>query len=82
MEIAEFLLKSGVDVHAKSLGLTALHFAANKGHVQLARLFLDHGADVNAAGKAQGVPVIPLALAEKSKHEKMAALLKERGARS
>ena len=82
LEIAEFLLKSGVDVHAKSLGLTALHFAANKGHVQLARLFLDHGADVNAAGKAQGVPVTPLALAEKSKHEKMAALLKERGARS
>jgi uncharacterized protein len=82
VDIAEFLLKSGVDVHAKSLGLTALHFAANKGHLELARLFLDHGADVNAAGKAQGVPVTPLALAEKSKHEKMTALLKERGARS
>jgi ankyrin repeat protein len=82
VEIAELLLKSGVDVHAKSLGLTSLHFAANKGHVELAQLFLDHGADVNAPGKAQGVPVTPLSLAEKSKHEKMAALLKERGARS
>jgi ankyrin repeat protein len=82
VEIAELLLKAGVDVHAKSLGLTPLHFAANKGHVELAQLFLDHGADVNAPGKAQGVPVTPLALAEKSKHEKMVALLKERGARS
>jgi len=82
VEIAEFLLGAGADIHARSLGLTALHFAANKGHLELAQLFLDHGADVNAAGKAQGVPVTPLALAEKSKHEKMAALLKERGARS
>jgi len=80
VEIAEFLLKSGADIHAKSLGLTALHFAANKGHVELAQLLLDHGADVNAPGKAQGVPVTPLSLAEKSKHEKMAALLKQRGA--
>lgn len=82
VEIAEFLLKEGVDIHAKSLGLTALHFAANKGHLELAQLFLDHGADVNALGKAQGVPVTPLSLAEKSKHEKMVAFLKERGARS
>jgi len=82
VEIAEFLLGAGVDIHARSLGLTSLHFAANKGHVELAQLFLDHGADVNAVGNMRGTPLTPLALAVQAKQEKMATLLKERGGRS
>jgi uncharacterized protein len=82
VEIAEFLLGAGVDIHARSLGLTSLHFAANKGHVELAQLFLDRGADVNAIGRMRGTPLTPLALAVQAKQEKMAALLKERGGRS
>jgi ankyrin repeat protein len=82
VEIAEFLLGADVDIHARSLGLTSLHFAANKGHLELAQLFLDHGADVNAVGNVRGESLTPLALAVQTKHEKLAALLKERGGRS
>jgi hypothetical protein len=50
--------------------------------VELAQLFLDHGADVNAVGNMRGTPLTPLALAVQAKQEKMATLLKERGGRS
>ncbi len=82
VEIAEFLLGAGADVHSRSLGQTTLHIAAGKGHLDLARLFLDHGADVNAVAKVRGAPVTPLAFAVQAKHEKMAELLKERGGRA
>jgi uncharacterized protein len=82
VEIAEFLLNAGADVHARSLGQTSLHIAAGKGYVELAQLFLDHGADINAIATVGGASVTPLALAEQAKQEKMAALLRQRGARS
>jgi uncharacterized protein len=82
VEIAEFLLSAGADVHARSLGQTSLHIAAGKGYVELAQLFLDHGADINATATVRGASVTPLALAEQAKQEKMAALLKQRGGRS
>jgi ankyrin repeat protein len=81
-EIAEFLLSAGADIHGRSLGQTSLHIAAGKGYLELAQLFLDHGADVNAIATVRGTSVTPLALAEQAKQEKMAALLKQRGARS
>jgi ankyrin repeat protein len=82
VEIAEFLLNAGADVHARSLGQTSLHIAAGKGYVELAQLFLDHGADINAIATVRGASVTPLTLAEQAKQEKMAALLRQRGARS
>ena len=82
VEIAEFLLDSGADIHARSLGQTSLHFAAGKGYLELAELFLDHGADVNAVAKVRGASLTPLAVAVQAKQEKMAALLKERGGRA
>jgi ankyrin repeat protein len=82
VEIAEFLLGAGADIHARSLGQTSLHIAAGKGYLELAQLFLDHGADINAIATVRGASVTPLALAEQAKQEKMAALLKQRGARS
>jgi ankyrin repeat protein len=82
VEIAELLLGAGADIHARSLGQTSLHIAAGKGDVELAQIFLDHGADINAAANIRGVSVTPLALAEQSKQDKMATLLKQRGAHS
>jgi len=82
VEIAEFLLDQGVDIHARSLGQTSLHIAASKGYLELAELFLDHGAEVNAVANVRGASLTPLALAVQTKHEKVAALLKERGGRS
>jgi uncharacterized protein len=82
VEIAELLLAAGADVDARSLGQTSLHIAAGKGYLELAQLFLDHGADINAIATVRGASVTPLSLAEQAKQEKMAALLKHRGARS
>jgi ankyrin repeat protein len=82
VEIAEFLLKAGVDIRTRSLGQTSLHIAASKGHLELAQLFLDHGADVNAVANVRGTSLTPLAVAVQAKHEKMEALLKDHGGRS
>lgn len=82
VEIAEFLLGAGADIHARPLGQTSLHIAAGKGYVELAQLFLDHGADVNAIANVRGASLTPLAVALQAKQEKMTAFLKERGGRS
>ena len=82
IEIAEFLLNSGVDVRAKGLGLTTLHVAAAKGHIELAKLLLDRGADVNEPSKQKDKLVTPLAMAVRAKQEKMQQFLKDRGGRA
>jgi ankyrin repeat protein len=80
--IAEHLLRAGADVHAKSISQTTLHIAAMKGHVDLAALLLENGADLNATFLSKGVPTTPLALAIKAKQPKMEQFLKSRGAAS
>jgi ankyrin repeat protein len=80
LEIADFLLRSGASVHARSLGgLTTLHIAASKGYAELAEILLINGADVNAVAKSGADQITPLTLAIKAKHEKMAEFLKSRG---
>ena len=81
-EIAEFLLNSGVNVHAKGLNMTTLHIAAGKGHIELAKLLLDRGADINEPSKQKDKIVTPLAMAVRAKQEKMQQFLKERGGRA
>jgi len=81
-DITELLLQAGANVHSKSLNLTALHIAAMKGHVNVAGLLLDHGADINAQVKSRGQMVTPLALASQAKHEKMEQFLRSRGAKA
>jgi uncharacterized protein len=63
-------------------GFTPLHLAAFFGHEDLARLFLDRGADVNARSKSETVARAntPLHAAAANRHVQVAALLLERGA--
>ena len=81
VDLAEFLLDAGADLHARALGQTILHIAAAKGHVELAKTLLDHGADVNATANIRKGLMTPLAVAVQAKQEKMAELLKDHGGR-
>jgi ankyrin repeat protein len=81
-EIADFLLDSGAAVETKAFGITTLHIAAGKGYTELAEVLLAHGADINAAGSSRGSVVTPLAIAVRSKQDRMAEFLKSRGGRT
>ncbi|PYT12945.1 MAG: hypothetical protein DMG59_21905 [Acidobacteria bacterium] len=81
VDVAEFLLRSGAGVDIRAFGQTTLHLAAGKGHLELARILLEHGADVNAAAKSSNGPLTPLAIALRQKQASMAEFLKERGGR-
>jgi len=82
LDIAEFLLNSGADLRARGLGLTTLHIVAMKGHIELAKLLLDRGADVNEPSRQKSGNVTPLAMAVRAKQEKMQQFLKEHGGRA
>ncbi|KAK8016092.1 NB-ARC and ankyrin domain protein [Apiospora rasikravindrae] len=59
------------------MGLPPLLYAADKGHVDIAKLLIERGADVDAAGSSGWTP---LTLALDRGHIDMARLLIERGA--
>jgi ankyrin repeat protein len=82
LDIADFLLNSGADLKARGLGLTTLHVAAMKGHIGLAKLLLDRGADVNEPSRQKNGNVTPLVMAVRAKQEKMQQFLRERGGRT
>lgn len=45
----ERLLKGGTDVNTRTHGsMTPLHIAARKGHIKVARLLIDNGANIDA----------------------------------
>jgi ankyrin repeat protein len=52
------LLKRGarIDVHHNNIGWTPLHFAVFNRQTQVVRLFLEHGADVNARDSLSRTP--------------------------
>ena len=52
LEGTKFLLENGVNVNLEEDGKTALEYATSRGHVEVVRLLLDHGADINAQGGA------------------------------
>ncbi|HUQ84302.1 MAG TPA: ankyrin repeat domain-containing protein [Gemmatimonadaceae bacterium] len=61
---------------------TALHFAAGGGHIEIVRLLLDAGADVNGFGDVHESDVIGWAAGDGVEpHRDVIALLLERGAR-
>jgi hypothetical protein len=73
-------LEGGADVNARArYGMTALAFAADKGHEAVVRLLVERGADVNAQDTFYGVRPIDLALS--NGHLDTARLLLARGSR-
>lgn len=76
-EITELLISKGADVNTKSeYGRTALHSAASCNNIEVMKLLILHGADVNA--KDYGVTA--LHYAAKYNHIKAAELLISHGA--
>lgn len=66
-------------MHSKnSEGATPLHWAAFKGHVDVAKVLLKKGANVNAVTKKGSTP---LRLATTHKQQEMIRFLKSRGGR-
>jgi len=80
-EIASLLIAAGASARSHRLGQSPLHVAAGAGYLELAKILLDHGADVNLASRARMAPGTPLAIAIRAKKEKMADLLRSRGGR-
>ena len=77
--VVQLLLELGTDAKAADNdGWTALMFAARGGHEAVAKLLLEHGADVNAAANSDGWTA--LMVATRLGHEAVAKLLLEKGA--
>ncbi|MEE9442359.1 MAG: ankyrin repeat domain-containing protein [candidate division Zixibacteria bacterium] len=78
-EIVEILLEFGapVDYIEEKYGRSFLHLAAIKGDSAMAKLFIDHGADINKLDNA-GKP--PLFYALKYSHSTVVKFLKIKGA--
>jgi ankyrin repeat protein len=58
LEAVNMCLELGMDVnHANSMGLTALHGAANRGSDDIIRVLVDHGADLTALDKENRSPL-------------------------
>ncbi len=81
-EVVKLLIAKGANVHSRSLEFrTPLHFAAEYGCIENARVLIENGADVNAEGIG-GIPVMQEAAASKksTQHVEFTHLLLEHGA--
>ena len=67
-----------MDKRTKNIGFTPLHYASFRGHKELAKLLIDHGANPNAADTRVGRT--PLHFAVNSRRKETAQLLIEHGA--
>lgn len=72
--VCQLMVKEHVDARGFH-GRTALHFAAKRGHMDLVRMFLDHGADANVADSSGFRPIIDCL---EYGHEGIALLLLEK----
>lgn len=78
-EAVKALLAKGADVNAKTrYGATALSYAADKGHLGVVRILLDHGANVNVKDTFYGET--PLGWAAYRGHTDIVKLLLDKGA--
>ena len=79
-ELNEFLFVRGMNPSGPDwLGVTPLHRLARKGDVEMACVFIDHGADLDA--RDDDMRSTPLGWAAKYGRKEMAALLLGRGAK-
>jgi outer membrane protein assembly factor BamB len=79
LEKVKTFLAAGIDVNTKNrYGATALSFAADKGYVEIAKLLIEKGADVNVTDTFY--KSTPLAWATFNNHPEMVILLLEKGA--
>jgi hemoglobin len=78
-EVVRALVRAGADVNACSgvMRATALHLAARRGHVEIARTLLDSGAAVNPRDRKGDTP---LQRAVNCRKNEVSQLLLERGA--
>lgn len=78
-EVAQYLLNHGADPEAMDAkyGSTALHTASFNGHLEVAMVLLDAGANVDARNKNE---LTPLHYAASNGHVALARLFLERGA--
>lgn len=79
-ELAALLIANGADVRIrhKIYDTTLLHWASEDGHLGLAKLLVDHGADVNAEDRSGETP---LQCALRNNKVEVADFLKKSGAR-
>jgi hypothetical protein len=73
-------LDKGADVNAKTrYGATALMFAADKGHIEIVKLLISRGADINAQDTFYQFRAVDMAMM--NNHAPVVTLLLERGAK-
>ena len=52
-ELVSYLAKSGASVHLEAKnGISAMHLAAQKNSIPIARILLEHGAEIDKTTKA------------------------------
>jgi ankyrin repeat protein len=81
LALVQTLLSGGANVNELDLFGTPLHGAAARGYVEIARVLIDAGADLEAEVVASQDKSHPLHSAASGGHVAMAALLIERGAK-
>ena len=57
-DVITYLVKTGIDVNNQDQdGVSALHWACERGHYSIVKLLLDHGANVNSVTKKGETPL-------------------------
>lgn len=80
-DIGELLIANGADVNAKNnVGSVALHSAAMRNSIALAKVLIASGADVNAKHVSGETP-LHAATKRGTTHTEIVELLKEHGAK-